>query len=94
MVIRGIPAAILRDDAARQADGPGGQLRIEAAGHSPAHERRRAGVEEPARGGGGGRATHAAHGHQDPVPGVDQDWLIRPLPRTQLLLAKLVVLVL
>ncbi len=27
--------------------------------------------------------------HQDPVPGVDQDWLIRPLPRTELLLAKL-----
>jgi hypothetical protein len=27
--------------------------------------------------------------HQDPVPGVDQDWLIRPLRRTELLLAKL-----
>jgi len=27
--------------------------------------------------------------HQDPVPGVDQDWLIRPLPRSELLLAKL-----
>jgi hypothetical protein len=30
--------------------------------------------------------------HQDPIPGVDQDWLIRPLRRTQLLLAKLVFL--
>jgi hypothetical protein len=27
--------------------------------------------------------------HQDPIPGVDQDWLIRPLRRTHLLLAKL-----
>jgi hypothetical protein len=27
--------------------------------------------------------------HQDPIPGVNQDWLIRPLRRTQLLLAKL-----
>ncbi len=26
---------------------------------------------------------------EDPIPGVDQDWLVRPLPRTQLLLAKL-----
>jgi len=30
--------------------------------------------------------------HQDPIPGVDQDWLIRPLRRTQLLLAKLAFL--
>ena len=30
--------------------------------------------------------------HQDPIPGVDQDWLIRPLRRTQLLLGKLVFL--
>jgi len=28
--------------------------------------------------------------HQDSIPGVDQDWLIRPLRRTHLLLAKLV----
>jgi hypothetical protein len=34
-------------------------------------------------------ALAAAVVHQDPVPGVDQDWLIRPLPRTELLLAKL-----
>ena len=26
---------------------------------------------------------------EDSIPGVDQDWLVRPLPRTQLLLAKL-----
>jgi hypothetical protein len=26
---------------------------------------------------------------QDPIPGVDQDWLVRPIKRTQLLLAKL-----
>jgi hypothetical protein len=31
----------------------------------------------------------AAVVHQDAIPGVDQDWLIRPLRRTQLLLAKL-----
>jgi len=28
--------------------------------------------------------------HQDPIPGVDQDWLIRPVSRTHMLLAKLV----
>jgi hypothetical protein len=27
--------------------------------------------------------------HEDPIPGVDQDWLIRPLSRTDLMLAKL-----
>jgi hypothetical protein len=32
--------------------------------------------------------------HQDPLPGVDQDWLIRPLARTDLLLAKLLFVVL
>jgi hypothetical protein len=32
--------------------------------------------------------------HQDPIPGVDQDWLIRPLNRTQLLLAKMIFLAL
>jgi hypothetical protein len=32
--------------------------------------------------------------HQDPIPGADQDWLIRPLNRTQLLLAKVIFLVL
>lgn len=30
--------------------------------------------------------------HQDPIPGVDQDWLIRPLKRMHLLLAKLIFL--
>jgi len=39
-------------------------------------------------------ALAAAVVHQDPVPGVDQDWLIRPLTRTQLLLAKLTFLAL
>jgi hypothetical protein len=39
-------------------------------------------------------ALAAAVVYQDPVPGVDQDWLIRPLSRTQLLLAKLTFLVL
>ena len=34
-------------------------------------------------------ALAAAAVHQDAVPGVDQDWLIRPLRRTELLLAKL-----
>ncbi len=34
-------------------------------------------------------ALVAAVVHQDAIPGVDQDWLIRPLIRTQLLLAKL-----
>ena len=34
-------------------------------------------------------ALAAATVHQDAVPGVDQDWLIRPLRRTELLLAKL-----
>jgi len=34
----------------------------------------------------------AAVVHQDAIPGVDQDWLIRPLHRTQLLLAKLAFL--
>ena len=37
-------------------------------------------------------ALAAAVVHQDPIPGVDQDWLIRPLHRTQLLLAKLAFL--
>jgi hypothetical protein len=32
--------------------------------------------------------------HQDPIPGADQDWLIRPLNRTQLLLAKMIFLAL
>jgi len=32
--------------------------------------------------------------HQDPLPGVDQDWLIRPLARTDLLLAKLLFVLL
>ncbi|HYX75514.1 MAG TPA: hypothetical protein VE819_12595 [Steroidobacteraceae bacterium] len=32
--------------------------------------------------------------HQDPIPGADQDWLIRPLPRTELLLSKLLFAVL
>ena len=32
--------------------------------------------------------------HQDPLPGVDQDWFIRPLRRTDLLLAKLLFVVL
>lgn len=32
--------------------------------------------------------------HQDPIPGVDQDWLTRPLHRTQLLLAKMIFLAL
>jgi hypothetical protein len=31
--------------------------------------------------------------HQDPIPGVDQDWLIRPLKRNQVLLAKIVFVV-
>jgi hypothetical protein len=39
-------------------------------------------------------ALAAAVVYQDPVPGVDQDWLIRPLSRTQLLLAKLAFLAL
>jgi hypothetical protein len=34
-------------------------------------------------------ALSAAVVHQDPIPGVDQDWLIRPLSRTHLLAAKL-----
>ena len=34
-------------------------------------------------------ALAAAVVHQDAIPGVDQDWLIRPLSRTHLLLAKL-----
>lgn len=33
-------------------------------------------------------ALTAAVVHQDPIPGVDQDWLIRPLRRRDLLLAK------
>ena len=37
-------------------------------------------------------ALAAAVVHQDPIPGVDQDWLIRPVHRTQLLLAKLAFL--
>lgn len=32
--------------------------------------------------------------HQDPLPGVDQDWLIRPLARTDLFLAKLLLVIL
>jgi hypothetical protein len=32
--------------------------------------------------------------HEDPVPGADQDWLIRPIPRTDLLLAKMSFVVL
>ena len=43
---------------------------------------------------GGIAALIAAVVHQDPVPGVDQDWLIRPLRRTDLLLAKLSFLLL
>ncbi len=39
-------------------------------------------------------ALTAAVVHQDPIPGVDQDWLIRPLNRTQLLLAKMIFLAL
>jgi hypothetical protein len=39
-------------------------------------------------------ALSAAVVHQDPIPGVDQDWLIRPLHRAELLLAKLVFLAL
>lgn len=39
-------------------------------------------------------ALTAAVVHQDTIPGVDQDWLIRPLNRTQLLLAKLIFLAL
>jgi len=34
-------------------------------------------------------ALVAAVVHQDPIPGVDQDWLIRPVPRSELLLSKL-----
>lgn len=34
-------------------------------------------------------ALAAAVVHQDAIPGVDQDWLIRPISRSQLLLAKL-----
>ena len=39
-------------------------------------------------------ALSAAVVQQDAVPGVDQDWLIRPLHRTDLLLAKLIFLAL
>jgi hypothetical protein len=39
-------------------------------------------------------ALSAAVVQQDAVPGVDQDWLIRPLSRTDLLLAKLIFLAL
>lgn len=39
-------------------------------------------------------ALSAAVVHQDAVPGVDQDWLIRPLRRSDLLLAKLAFLAL
>lgn len=39
-------------------------------------------------------ALSAAVVQQDAVPGVDQDWLIRPLKRTDLLLAKLIFLAL
>jgi hypothetical protein len=34
-------------------------------------------------------ALCAAIVHQDPLPGIDQDWLIRPVTRTRLLIAKL-----
>jgi len=36
----------------------------------------------------------AAVVQEDTIPGVDQDWLIRPVPRTQLLMAKLLFLLL
>ncbi len=39
-------------------------------------------------------ALTAAAVHQDAIPGVDQDWLIRPLRRTDLVLAKLAFLAL
>ncbi len=39
-------------------------------------------------------ALTAAVVHQDAIPGANQDWLIRPLKRSQLLLAKLIFLVL
>jgi hypothetical protein len=39
-------------------------------------------------------ALVAAVVHQDPIPGVDQDWLIRPVPRSELLLSKLLFAVL
>jgi len=32
--------------------------------------------------------------HQDPIPGVRQDWLVRPIPRRDLLLAKLLFVIL
>lgn len=35
-------------------------------------------------------ALAAATVHQDAIPGIDQDWLIRPLRRTELLLSKLI----
>src|SRR5207237_4124677 len=31
--------------------------------------------------------------HQDPIPGVRQDWLVRPIPRRDLFLAKLIFVV-
>src|SRR5947209_11447715 len=31
--------------------------------------------------------------HQDPIPGVRQDWLVRPIPRRDLFLAKLLFVV-
>ncbi len=41
---------------------------------------------------GGIAALAASTVHQDAIPGVDQDWLIRPLKRSHLLLAKLAFL--
>ena len=32
--------------------------------------------------------------HQDPIPGVRQDWLVRPIPRRDLLLAKVLFVIL
>ena len=32
--------------------------------------------------------------HQDPIPGADQDWLIRPLSRTDLLMGKILFVLL
>jgi hypothetical protein len=39
-------------------------------------------------------ALSAAVIHQDPIPGVDQDWLIRPLSRTHMMIAKIAFVVL
>src|SRR4051812_36077204 len=32
--------------------------------------------------------------HQDPIPGVDHDWLVRPIRRTDLLVAKILFVLL